>query len=283
MKKIISFFLLLGLSMSFGQIVETEREMKVNTSNTIIKRFSPPKGYIWEKYEDNSYENYLVNFKLKPEGLPLRDFNNLPISKQHHHAAILDIDVGSKDLQQCADAWIRLYAEYLWKQKRYQDIEFEFTSRQKLSWNSYKKGIRTTELGENVKFHKSAKYEDSYQNFRNYLDLVFRYAGTISLDRESELITKNEDIRVGDIIITPGSPGHTVFIVGSAKNVLGKRVFLLAESYMPAQDIHILKNPNHLKLSPWYELDVNAKRLKTAKYLFLPVQIKRFKGLKSSL
>jgi hypothetical protein len=53
----------------------------------------------------------------------------------------------------------------------------------------------------------------------------------------------------------------------------------LAESYMPAQDIHVLVNHNNPKLSPWYELDVNARETITAKYIFNPTSIKRFHAL----
>ncbi len=277
----ILLLLFLGLaSVTNAQITETTREISINPNqSTIITRFSAPRGYQWEKQAINTFGSFLVNFPLKPDNFPVRDYKNLPINKQIHHASILDIDVGDKDLQQCADAWMRLYGEFLWSQKRFDDIEFEFTSQQKMSWNDYKKGIRTTEVGDKVKFHKSAKHSDTYQNFREYMNLVFRYAGTISLDRESIPILKNADIRVGDIIIKPGSPGHSVFVVGSAKNSAGKRVFLLAESFMPAQDIHILKNPNNPNLSPWYELDVNAKKLITAKYIFSPVTIKRFHSI----
>ncbi len=44
-----------------------------------------------------------------------------------------------------------------------------------------------------------------------------------------------------------------------------KKVYLLAQSYMPAQQIHILVNPANSLLSPWYELSsrqpVNSIRL----------------------
>lgn len=284
MVKIYSFlttiFLLLPFVL-FSQVIETTREMTFNAQkSTVITRISPPKGYKWEKYAVESFENFLANFPLKPANLPVRDYKNMPLQKQYHHAAILDIDVGDKDLQQCADAWMRLYSEYLWMQGRSSEVEFEFTSRQKISWNDFKKGMRTTETGSRVKFHKSASFDDSYENFREYMNLIFKYSGTISLDRESVPVAKNEDLRVGDFIIRPGSPGHLVFIVGSATDGFGKRIFLLAEGYMPAQDIHVLKNPMNSRISPWYELDINAPKLMTAKYLFEPVPIKRFKGIK---
>lgn len=281
--KIGCLFCLLLFGRGISQVIEQSRAMDYHPDkNTIKTRFQPPKGYVWERYPAGSFQKYLSEFKLKPEGLPLRDYRDLPVPHQFYHAAILDIEVGNKDLQQCADAWIRLYAEYLWEQKRYDEISFEFTSGQMMPWNDYKKGIRTTEIGDKVRFHQSAKASDTYDTFRQYLNLIFQYAGTISLDRESVPVATQKDIQVGDIIITPGSPGHAVFIVGSAKNATGKRVFLLAQSFMPAQDIHILKNPNQPSLSPWYHLDINAPKLRTAKYLFSPLVIKRFRGLVES-
>lgn len=43
----------------------------------------------------------------------------------------------------------------------------------------------------------------------------------------------------------------------------GKKLFMVAQSYMPAQDIHILVNRNKPSVSPWYELDVSAQDILT--------------------
>lgn len=278
--RILPFFTLLFPLTFFTQVSEQTLELHIDfIKATVNTRFVPPKGFFWVKEDSGSFAEFLANFPLYPRDFPVRDYRQIPLEKQYHHAAILKVDVGQKDLQQCADAWMRLYSEYMWKNKRAGELDFEFTSGQKLSWNDYKKGIRTTEIGEKVKFQKSAKFDDSYKNFRNYLNVVFNYAGTISLDRESVPITKNEDIRTGDFLITPGSPGHTVFIVGTAKNAVGKKVYLLAQSFMPAQDVHIIINPLNPKISPWYELDVNAEQTRTAKYIFKPTSVKRFHAL----
>jgi hypothetical protein len=167
----------------------------------------------------------------------------------------------------------------LWINKRFQDIKFEFTSGQLFSWNDFKKGIRTKEFGKRVIFQNKKKFDDSYENFQNYLKVIFRYSGTISLDRESVNVKSNEDIKSGDFIIQPGSPGHSVFVVGVAKNLAGRKRYLLAESFMPAQDIHILVNHKNPKISPWYELDVNSKETVTAKYIFKKTSIKRFHAI----
>jgi hypothetical protein len=64
-----------------------------------------------------------------------------------------------------------------------------------------------------------------------------------------------------------------------AKNTAGKRLCLLAESFMPAQDIHLLRNTANSSISPWYELDVKSAQTTTAKYIFKPTSIKRFHAL----
>jgi len=277
----INFLLLFSFQGIFSQVIETTEPLIIDESkSTIITRFTPPKGYFWEKNPTGSFSEFMVNFPLHPKNFPVRDFNEVPITRQYNHVAILKIDVGDKDLQQCADAWIRLYSEYLWAQKRFDEIGFEFTSGQFFSWNDYKKGLRTQEIKNRVRFIKTGKHDDSYENFRKYLNIIFRYAGTISLDRESFLLTQNSQIKAGDFLMKPGSPGHSVIIVGVAKNYAGKKLYLLAESFMPAQDIHILINREKPQLSPWYELDVNSPKTVTAKYIFKPTSIKRYKGIK---
>lgn len=203
-------------------------------------------------------------------------YDNSPISTQHLHEAVFDIDTGNKDLQQCADAVIRLRAEYLYKIKKTDDIKFHFTSGHLLSWNDYKNGTRAFVNGNSVSFRKTAGFDDSYQGFRNYLDLIFNYAGTISLNKETQPVTKSSDLKTGDILITPGSPGHVVFIAGVCKNKEGKKLFLLGEGFTPAQSIHLLSNPFQKNISPWYDLDVNAPETKTARYIFKPTNFRSF-------
>lgn len=265
---------------SFSQIYVTTRPLVIDeTKSTIRTRFNPPKGFSWVQEEPGSFSEFLTNFPLHPPNLPVRDFTGVPIEEQQHHVAILKIDVGEKNLQQCADAWIRLYSEYLWLNQRFDDIGFEFTSTQFFAWDDYKIGYRTKEVNKKVSFINTGKFDDSYESFQKYLEVIFRYAGTISLDVESDPVKDNASVKAGDFIIKPGSPGHSVIIVGVAKNVAGKKLYLLAESYMPAQDIHILVNHKNRKLSPWYELDVHAAQTVTAKYIFKPTSIKRFHAL----
>ena len=64
-------------------------------------------------------ELYLEEFPVKENGTKVMLYNGKEKNRQDVHAAVLDINIGNKDLQQCADAVMRLRAEYLYKTKQY--------------------------------------------------------------------------------------------------------------------------------------------------------------------
>lgn len=191
-------------------------------------------------------------------------------------AAVLNFDVGNKDLQQCADAVMRLRAEYLYKTKQYELLHFNFTSGFKADYSKWRIGYRISVKGNNVNWVKTSKESESYKSFREYLDVVFTYAGTASLTKELKQITLSQ-MQIGDVFIKGGSPGHAVIVVDMAVNPkTNKKLFMIAQSYMPAQDIHILININKSSISPWYELEESATEIETPEWTFDKNQLKRF-------
>ena len=253
----------------------SENSSLVNKNeNSVKKRFSPPENFSWKEEKPNSFGEFLLNFPLEKYGTEILKYDGTSIATQNLHEAVYKIDVGEKDLQQCADSVIRLYAEFLWKQNRKEEIAFHFTSGDLVKWSDYRDGFRAFVKGNSVDFRKTESYDDSYQNFRNYLNLIYNYAGTISLTKETKPVTKTENLKTGDILIIPGSPGHVVFISGVCKNKGGKKLFLLSEGFTPAQSIHLLKNPYDEDISPWYELDVNSSQINTARFTFSPVNFR---------
>lgn len=85
------------------------------------------------------------------------------------------------------------------------------------------------------------------------------------------------ELSVGDVFIQGGSPGHAVIIVDMAVNKnTGEKLFLLAQSYMPAQEIQVLKNPNNSSNSPWYSTSF-VQELMTPEWTFRVTDLKRFK------
>ncbi|MFM7767840.1 MAG: DUF4846 domain-containing protein, partial [Bacteroidota bacterium] len=108
-----------------------------------------------------------------------------------------------------------------------------------------------------------------------YMEMVFSYAGTASLEKELKPVDL-ADMQIGDLFIKGGFPGHAVVVVDMAVHEsTGEKLFLLAQSYMPAQETHVLKNPNDAGLSPWYALDFDGE-LTTPEWTFGRQQLKRF-------
>ena len=92
----------------------------------LADRIAPPSGYVRETCSDNSFTTYLRNLPLLPKGSKVLLYNGKEKANQAAAFAVVDMEIGNRDLQQCADAVIRLRAEYLWKHKRYADIKFNF-------------------------------------------------------------------------------------------------------------------------------------------------------------
>ncbi|WP_445298457.1 DUF4846 domain-containing protein [Lacibacter sp. H375] len=82
---------------------------------------------------------------------------------------------------------------------------------------------------------------------------------------------------MGDVLIKGGSPGHAVIIMDIARHrSSGKIIFLLAQSYMPAQDIRVLQNLNDKRLSPWYREPL-SDRIATPEWTFYATQLRSWR------
>jgi len=216
---------------------------------TVAQRFPTPTGYARTPAEPGSFAAWLRGLPVRSEPT-VRLFDGRVKRRQDVQVAVLDIDVGDRDLQQCADAVMRLRAEYLYSQDRESEIAFDFTSGDPARWSDWRRGLRPRVAGNEVTWTQRAATDGSYDAFRRYLTRVFAYAGSASLERQLGSVPDPRLVEPGDVFIQGGFPGHAVIVLDVAVDPRGARVFLLAQSYMPAQDIHVLKRPG--ADSPWY-------------------------------
>jgi hypothetical protein len=245
--------------------------------NTLKTRIRTPSGFQRTEVPDTSFKAHLRNLPLKPHGSKVKYYDGRVKSNAGVYIAVIDKEIGNKDLHQCADAVIRLRAEYLWKRERYDQIHFNFTNGFRVDYTEWMKGKRVKVESNNAYWIHPADASNTYSDFWNYLETIFTYAGSLSLEKELTPV-KPEKLQIGDVFIQGGSPGHAVIIADMAVHPQTKeKRFLLAQSYMPAQEIQILQNPNNEAGNPWYPVDFGDE-LHTPEWTFNASDLKRFEG-----
>lgn len=202
---------------------------------TVQTRFHPPFAYFRKDYGD-PYAEYMRNLPLLPHNSPVLLHTGEPKENQAVHVAVLDIDVGKRNLQNCSDAAQRLRAEYLYATHQWNKISYHLSNGFLLSYNDWRAGYRLKREGKKTWMHKSAKPSDSYESFRAYLDALFTYAGVNSVMAESSPIALHE-MQPGDVF---AATGHLIIVLDVVENIQGNKMFLLAQSFIPAQEIQTL-------------------------------------------
>ncbi len=270
------FFLLAVIPVAVAEPHYQWLDRAPSVHNGLMQRISPPTGFVREATAPGSFAHWLRRLPLKAPGSPVLLHNGRLKPNQRVHAAVVDIDVGARDLQQCADAVMRLRAEYLYARGRYSDIHFNFTGGTKVPFSRWSRGERPRVKGRHVSWRRGARRGLGRKNFKQYLRMIFSYAGTYSLSRELESVALT-DIRAGDVFIKGGFPGHAVLVADVVRHKrTGERRFLLIQSFMPAQDMHVLKNPKSFFGSPWYKLP-DGDHLTTPEWTFAVTSLKRFR------
>ncbi len=253
-KIVAGIIIFLHASCTGGHSQQNESVKKPGSSSTPVdftdvKSIPLPGGFKRIALQRESFGAWLRKVSLKKDKTVYL-YDGTPKPSQAAQFAVLNISVGNKNLQQCADAIMRLRAEYLFSQQDFANISFSDNDG----------GI----------YQFDAPYTQT--RFAAYLQKVFGMCGTASLSKQL-LRVNMMNMQVGDVLIKGGFPGHAVIVMDMAENVAGEKIYLLAQSYMPAQDIHILKNANDETTSPWYSLN-NQHDIFTPEYYFTKEQLK---------
>jgi hypothetical protein len=240
---------------------------------TLADRFPAPPGFHRLEQQAGSFGAWLRQLPLRPAGEAVHLFDGRVKPNQSGVAAVVDIDIGRVDLQQCADAIIRLRAEYLRAVERDSEIAFNFTSGDRYTYAAWLAGRRPVVSGNRISWTSVGARPDTRDGFRSWLDIIFTYAGTVSLQREMAAVRNAALIAPGDVLIQPGTPGHAVLAVDVVAHAgTGERRALLAQSFMPAQSIHVLNNPAG---GAWYRV-AGEKEIVTPEWTFAPGDLRRF-------
>ena len=122
--------------------------------------------------------------------------------------------------------------------------------------------------------------EKSKESLKDYLREVFRVANTYSLSRQMDE-RELADIQPGDVFVYPApnsnSYGHAVMVADVAQNQnTGKKAIMLVEGFIPARNIHVMRNSQDSSVSPWFILDEESDTYSFSLFQFRNTDLKCF-------
>ncbi len=231
--------------------------------DALHQRISPPPGFTRVTTTPGSFGEWLRNLPLAKNPSPVVTYKGDILLPENHEnvAAVVSIDTGHDDLQQCADSVIRLHAEWKWSQGA-RDMNYKAAAGTAMPYARWMQGERIVQDGNAIRWKAQSKPDPEggdHASFRRYLDAVFMWANTGALANQASKI-KLEQLRPGDFFILPGSPGHAVLVLDMAQNEAGKKLVLLGQGFMPAQSFHVLR-PN--RSERWFEINPTAEGVQT--------------------
>ena len=209
-----------------------------------------PAGY--KRVPSDSFGAFLRKHKLKKDRTVYL-YNGQPKNNQSAQFAVLDLSTGNRDLQQCADAVMRLRSDFLFSTGQYEAIVFRDNN------------------------GKALAFQPPYTlaNLAHYQQQVFGICGSASLSKQLKKVTDLSFVQPGDVLIRGGFPGHAVLVMDVAENESGEKIFLLAQGFMPAQDMHVLLNPAEEDGSLWYKA-AKDQWVITPEYVFRSEELSRW-------
>lgn len=189
---------------------------------TIGTRFKTPAGLKRVDVKQGSYQEFLRNYRMYPS----THIGKYQSGGEQGATQVLEMDFIGKNVQECADVAMRLRCEYLFKTGQYDKISFHTSATSVWSYENYL---------------KQNKVSVSEKSFRDYLEKLMSWAGSLSVDNYDTDPVSWSDVQIGDIIIEGGTPGHVVTIVDMAVSEDSDAIaVLLVQGFQPVQETEVV-------------------------------------------
>ena len=281
-----NFLLKLIIILSFLAVVryvdgQSTTGTNINISGTSISSMiQVPQDFIRPPFPATSLQSYL-------QTLPVKSYNSKVIKydgyEKHFncYAAVLQTDLEiTEDLIHGEHIIQYLRAQFLYKSEKYDMINYSYDDNRSLSFDQWGAGARFVWQDTIYVLDTIAAENYSYESFQKYMNTIFQNSSTNSIAMDTRNIDYSE-LSIGDVLVQPKdfrNRGHAVFVVDMAVHPsTGEKLVLLAQGYMPSQDLHILKNTLEPEISPWYRVNDESPYFATAQWTFRQKHARRFK------
>ena len=244
---------------------------------SIYSQIPVPRGFYRAPVKKGSFAQWLRYLPLKPGQRDIVLFNGKPKRKQNSHCAVVDIDVGIKDIHRAVVSIVRLKMEYLYGVGRADEIKFTIIGGESCSWKKWSSGNCPGVKDGEVVWSRVAA-DNSYKSFHKYLMTMFDLQDGGGFAKDFSSVKELKDMQIGDVFLHDGGKDkvHAVIVVDMIRHETeDKTAFVLVEGGMPTQDIHVVSNPSERSGWAWYPLLQNSL-IRTPELPFRKNELLRF-------
>lgn len=258
--------------------VAEETHRKINpTGNRVSTRFFAPPGYERVSVDSGSMGHHLRNTYLLPADAQVYYYDGKVKFQQNVYEAVIDWDITS-NVMTGSDAVLWFHSEYMYKMGAYDKIEYPLHSGFMMEFDKWVQGQRSVMEDNAFRWEKRAEPDSNYFALRNFQEFTYAYAdykAVLHIVEKSSV----EEIGFGTVLVSTDRWGHAVIVIDVAEDETGDRAFLLAQAFVPAQQMQILQNPAGGEHAPWYTVSQIDSVIKTPEWTFTTDEVYRFKEL----
>lgn len=223
----------------------------------IFAKFDTPLNYT-RKQNLTDFGRWLNNISLKNDNVPVYTYNGQAKPNPNIYVGVLDLEQPTKNVQFNENGVISLRAEYFFQAKKYDKLD----ALAKIPTNP-------------IPYTKYINGDYSYKKFKEYLTYYLENSNPSTIKYLLEPIPF-KDLQIGDVLFQKGATkSHAVIVMDTSTDNKGNKLYILAQTYYPSQDIQIITNPSNDYISPWYEAAEGI--ILTPEWRFLSSDLMRFK------
>jgi hypothetical protein len=226
-------------------------------TRTIANSIQPPAGYSRLPVASGSFAASLRDLDLSDQKQLLAGDGKTPICDSDR-VAITTVAPYSNSNDVGVDGIVRMWGDYLWKSGHGNRISFPLDNGQIASWKDWKDGLRPKKAGGRFIFTQITTPNGSAANYQEFLSFVAEEMGAIALKRESSIITYEDSLTVGDIIVAlrKDTESRVGIVLDACKGPRGEKLFLLGTCGTPSTNLYVMRPYSPVQgINEWFTLD----------------------------
>ncbi|HEY3295731.1 MAG TPA: DUF4846 domain-containing protein [bacterium] len=226
-------------------------------TRTIEGAINPPAGFTRLPLAPGSFPAALRQLELSDQKVLLAGDGKTPICDSDR-VAITTVLPYNNTHDVGVDGIVRLWGEHLWKTQPKGGISFPLDNGQIAEWKDWRDGLRPKKAGGRYIFTQVTTPNGSYANYQDFLSFVAEEMGAIALKRESTIITYDDSLTVGDVIIALRKDTETRLgvILDACKGPRGEKLFLLGTCGTPSTNLYVMRPYAPVQgVNEWFTLE----------------------------